>query len=195
MQSQALILETGISRTAHAPGASRGVPTPNEPGCASPHRDEGQVRRLNEMRHPIETEFVQIENVVCNSSPWEARTALAPNTLGTQTLHARSVELVAQPGKIRELRSCVRGTLMDHLKKQRKFAGVIVLCSVKEPRLILVMSFWKSEKDAGNRWESSAAVLKMVSPLIDVCTRVHTYQAAMPSFADAPLPAAAIPIC
>jgi hypothetical protein len=84
---------------------------------------------------------------------------------------------------------------MDHLKKQRGFAGVIVLCSVKEPRLILVMSFWKSEKDAGNRWESSAAVLKMVSPLIDVCTRVHTYQAAMPSFADVPLPAAAIPIC
>jgi hypothetical protein len=147
------------------------------------------------MRHPIETEFVQIENVVCNSIPWEAKTALAPNTLGTQTLHARSVELVAQPGKIRELGSCVRGTLMDHLKKQRGFAGVIVLCSVKEPRLILVMSFWKSEKDAGNRWESSAAVLKMVSPLIDVCTRVHTYQAAMPSFAVAPLPVAAIPIC
>jgi len=99
MQPQALILETGISRAAHAPGASRGVPTPNEPGCASPHRDEGHVRRLNEMRHPIETEFVQIENVVCNSSPWEARTTLAPNALGTQTLHARSVELVAQPGK------------------------------------------------------------------------------------------------
>jgi hypothetical protein len=196
MQSQAIILENGISQAAHAPGASRGVPTPNEPGCASPHRDKGQVRRASEMRHPVETEFVQIENVVCNSSPWEARAALVPNdALGTQTLHARSVELVAQPGKIRELGSCVRGALMDHLKKQRGFAGVIVLCSVKEPRLILVMSFWKSEKDAGNRWESSAAVLKMVSPLIDVCTRVHTYQAAMPSFTGAPLPVAAIPIC
>lgn len=147
------------------------------------------------MRHSIDTEFVQIENVVCNSSPWEARTALAPNILVTQMLHARSVELVAQPGKIRELGSCVRSGLMDYLKQQRGFAGVIVLCSVKEPRLILVMSFWKSEKDAGNRWETSAAVLKMVSPLIDVCTRVHTYQAAMPSFAGAPLPAAAIPVC
>lgn len=148
------------------------------------------------MRHPIETESVQIENVVCKSSPWEARTALAPNdALGVQTLHARSVELLAQPGKIDELRSCVRGALMEHLKKQRGFAGVIVLCSVKEPRLILVMSFWKSEKDAGNRWESSVAVLKMVSPLMDVCTRVHTYQAAMPSFPAAPRPVAAIPIC
>jgi hypothetical protein len=147
------------------------------------------------MRHSIDTEFVQIENVVCNSSPWKARTALAPNILGTQTLHARSVELVAQPGKTRELGSCVRGGLMDHLKKQRGFAGVIVLCSVKEPRLILVMSFWRSEKDAGNRWESATAVLRMVSPLIDVCTRVHTYQAAMPSLPDTPLPAAAIPIC
>ena len=148
------------------------------------------------MRHSIEPERVQIENVVCNSSPWEAGAALARNdALGVQTLHARSVELVAQPGKISELGSCVRGALMDHLKKQRGFAGVIVLCSVKEPRLILVMSFWKSEKDAGNRWESSAAVLKMVSPLMDVCTRVHTYQAAMPGFPDAPPPASAIPIC
>jgi hypothetical protein len=148
------------------------------------------------MRNLIETAFVQIENVVCNSTSWEARTALAPDSaLGIQTLHARSVELVAQPGKIRELGSCVRGTLMEHLKKQRGFSGVIVLSSVKEPRLILVMSFWKAEKDAANRWESSAAVLKMVTPLIDVCTRVHTYQAAMPGFPDAPLPIAATPVC
>ncbi len=148
------------------------------------------------MRDLVETAFVQIENVACNSNPWETRTALAPNSaLGTQTLHARSVELVAQPGKICELGSCVRGALMEYLKKQRGFAGVIVLSSVKEPRLILVMSFWKAEKDAANRWECSAAVLKMVTPLIDVCTRVHTYQAAMPAFPDTPLPIAATPVC
>lgn len=148
------------------------------------------------MRDQIETAFVQIEHVGCNSSPWEARPALAPNSaLGIQTLHARSVELVAQPGKIRELGNCVRGALTEHLKKQRGFAGVIVLSSVKEPRLILVMSFWKVEKDAASRWESSAAVLKMVTPLIDVCTRVHTYQAAMPGFPDTQLPIAATPVC
>jgi hypothetical protein len=148
------------------------------------------------MRDLIETAFVQIENVVCNSTSWEARTASAPNSaLGIQTLHARSVELVAQPGKIRELGNCVRGALMEYLKRQKGFAGVIVLSSVKEPRLILVMSFWKAEKDAANRWESSAAVLKLVTPLIDVCTRVHTYQAAMPGFPDAPLPIAATPVC
>jgi hypothetical protein len=84
---------------------------------------------------------------------------------------------------------------MDHLKKQRGFAGVIVLSSLKEPRLILVMSFWKAEKDAGNRWESSSAVLKMVSPLIDVCTRVHTYEAAMPSLPDASPPVTVTPVC
>jgi hypothetical protein len=148
------------------------------------------------MMSPIESAFVQIENVACNSTSWKARTALAPNSaLGIQTLHARSVELVAQPGKIRELGNCVRGSLMEYLKKQRGFTGVIVLSSVKEPRLILVMSFWKAEKDAGNRWECSTAVLKMVSPLIDVCTRVHTYQAAMPGFPDAPLPMATTPAC
>src|SRR5215469_13376610 len=110
------------------PPPSPGVPPPNEPGCPSPYRDESQFRRTNEMRDSIEAKGVQIENVACNSSPWEPRAALAPNdALGVQTLYARSVELVAQPGKIRELGSCVRGVLMDHLKKQRGFAGVIVL--------------------------------------------------------------------
>jgi hypothetical protein len=85
---------------------------------------------------------------------------------------------------------------MEHLKKQRGFAGAIVLSSHKEPRLVLVMSLWRSEKDAsGNRWESSAAVLKMIAPLIDVCTRVHTYEAALPSLQDSLLPALTAPVC
>jgi hypothetical protein len=149
----------------------------------------------SKMRQPTETEFVQIENVAGNSNLWEARTGLAPNGILVRTLHVRSVELIAQPRKINELGSCVRGALLDHLKKQRGFAGAIVLGSRKEPRLILVMTFWNAEKDAGNRWECSAAVLKMVSPLIDVCTRVHTYEAALPGFPDAPLPSAATPVC
>jgi hypothetical protein len=179
--------------TPHAPSASRVVPTPNEPGCASSvaRHKKGDSK----MRQPTETEFVQIENVAGNSNPWEARTALAPNGILVRTLHVRSVELIAQPRKIDELGSCVRGALLDHLKKQRGFAGAIVLGSRKEPRLILVMTFWNAEKDAGNRWECSAAVLKMVSPLIDVCTRVHTYEAALPGFPDAPLPSAATPVC
>ncbi len=39
-----------------------------------------------------------------------------------------------------------------------------------------------------------AAVLKMVSPLIDVCTRVHTYEAALPGLMPS-LPAVATPVC
>jgi hypothetical protein len=154
------------------------------------------MRGDSKMRQPTETEFVQIENVVGNSNPWEARTAaLAPNGILGRTLHVRSVELIAQPRTIHELGIWVRGALLDHLKKQRGFAGAIVLGSRKEPRLILVMTFWNAEKDAGNRWEYSAAVLKMVSPLIDVCTRVNTYEAALPGFPDAPLPSAATPVC
>jgi hypothetical protein len=196
MQPQSLILHDSIDQAAHAPGASRVVPTPNEPGCASPRRNKEQERSGSEMRQPTETEFVQVESVVCNSNPWEAATPLAPNrNLRARTLPVRSVELIAQPGKIRELRNCVRGALIDHLKKQRGFSGVIVLSSLKEPRLILVMSFWRAERDAENRWEFSAAVLKMVSPLIDVCTRVHTYEAGMPSLANAPLPVAVTPVC
>jgi|SRR5580704_5655475 hypothetical protein len=148
------------------------------------------------MRHPMEIEAVRLDGVVCNPEPWEARTGLAPDErLQFLTLNARCVEFVAQPGKIQELRNCVQGRLMDYLKKQRGFAGAVILSSLKEPRLILVMSLWTGEKDAGNRWETSAAVLRLISPMIDVCTRVHTYEAALPSFVDGRAPAIAAPIC
>lgn len=135
------------------------------------------------MRTPFETESARIQDVVCATSTWDARTTLTQSS-GTafHTLSARSVELIAQPGKVGELRTCVQSALMEHLKKQRGFAGAVVLNSLKEPRLILVMSLWKAEKYAsGNRWETSAAVLAMISPLIDVCSKVQTYEAAMPS--------------
>jgi len=144
----------------------------------------------------MEIEAARLEAVVCNSEPWEARTGLAPNeALEFRTLNARCVEFIAQPGKIRELRDCVQGRLMEYLKKQRGFAGAVILSSLKEPRLILVMSLWKGEKDAGNRWETSAAVLRLIAPMIDVCTRVHTYEAALPNLADSRAPAIAAPIC
>ena len=112
---------------------------------------------------------------------WDPAAATPRGQLARQSLSARSVELIAQPSRIHELRDCVQGPLMNYLRKLPGFAGVIVLNSVKEPRLILVMSLWNGEKHASsNRWESSATVLKMISPLIDVCSRVHTYDAAMP---------------
>lgn len=148
------------------------------------------------MRHPMEIEAARLEGVVCNSEPWEARTGLAPDgRLLSRTLNARCVEFVAQPGRIQELQNCVQGRLMDYLKKQRGFAGAVILSSLKEPRLILVMSLWKGEKDAGNQWETSAAVLRLISPMIDVCTRVHIYEAALPDPVDARAPAFAAPIC
>jgi hypothetical protein len=144
----------------------------------------------------MEIEAARLEGVVCNSDPWEARTGLAPNgALEFQMLNARCVEFVAQAGKIHKLRDCVQGRLMDYLKKQRGFAGAVILSSLKEPRLILVMSLWKGEKDAGNRWETSPAVLRLISPMIDVCTRVHTYEAALPNVANSRAPVYAPPLC
>ena len=149
------------------------------------------------MSHSLETELVGIEEIVCSCDPWEARTTVAPNgNLGFRTLNARSVEFIAQAGKIRELRTCIRGPLMDYLKKQRGFSSAIVLTSHKEPRLVLVMTLWNAEKDAtGNRWENSASVLRMISPLIDVCSRVHTYEAALPNLVEMPVAATVAPIC
>jgi hypothetical protein len=154
---------------------------------------------ITSMNRTIETEHVAIDDVICNSDPWEARNALTPNgSKGFRTLNARSVEFIAQPGKIRELRKCIQGPLLDFLKKQHGFSSAIILNSHKEPRLVLVMSLWSSEKDAvANRWENSQAVMSMIAPLIDVCTRVHTYEASVPDPAGAAPAAAPIgaPIC
>jgi hypothetical protein len=183
----------GIARISPAPGRIPDRPSPNELGCAflpqanchrcGENQEETRTGEQTRMRHAIETESVDIEGVISNSDPWEARTTLAPDSpLGFRTLNARCVEFIAQPGKIRELRKCIQGPLVDYLKKQRGFSSVIILNSHKEPRLILVMSLWNAEKDAtGNRWETSSAVMKMIAPLIDVCSRVQTYEASVPA--------------
>lgn len=197
MKIEDLGLTDGNARTPPAARRISGRPYPERTGVRLPAIPKKHAKRRERMSHSIETELVGIEDVVCNSDPWGVTTKLASTVDGRcQTLNARSVEFIAQPGKIRELRNCIQGSLMDHLKKQRGFSSAIVLVSHKEPRLVLVMSFWKAEKDAtGNRWESSATVLKMISPLIDVCSRVHTYEAVLPNGVDGRVASISSPLC
>ncbi len=100
-------------------------------------------------------------------------------------LNARAVEFIAKPGRVQHLQNCIRREVAEILKQQTGFAGIFVLTSHKEPRLVQVLSFWGSAKQATeNCWEESRAVRKLVSPLIDVCGKVHSYQAALPESSD-----------
>ena len=100
---------------------------------------------------------------------------------GFQTLNARGVEFIAKPGRTQDLRNSIRDRVMDYLRVANGFSSAVVLTSHKEPRLVLVLTFWKTETQARNNcWEHAPAVRKMVQPLIDVCSKVQTYEAAVP---------------
>lgn len=101
-------------------------------------------------------------------------------------LNARAVEFIAKPGREQQLRNCMRREVAEILKRKNGFAGIFVLTSHKEPRLIRVLSLWDTEPQATeNHWEDSPAVRKLVAALIDVRVKVHTYEAELPESAEA----------
>ena len=100
-------------------------------------------------------------------------------------LNARAVEFVAKPGREQQLRNCMRREVAALLGRQTGFAGIFVLTSHKEPRLIRVLSLWDTASQATeNHWEDSPAMRKLVAPLIDVRVKVHTYEAELPESAE-----------
>jgi hypothetical protein len=147
------------------------------------------------MNHARESEMVTIEEVVCNLQGW--RSNLEPSKdSGFEALNARGVEFIAKPGRIRNLRENIRHQVMDYLGLGNGFSGALVLTSHKEPRQVLVITFWKTESQARNNcWEHAPAVRKLVGPLIDVCSKVQTYEAALPASHEAETPAPETQTC
>jgi hypothetical protein len=147
------------------------------------------------MNHARESEMVTIEEVVCNLQGW--RSNLEPSKdSGFEALNARGVEFIAKPGRIRDLRENIRHQVMDYLGLGNGFSGALVLTSHKEPRQVLVITFWKTESQARNNcWEHAPAVRKLVGPLIDVCSKVQTYEAALPASHEAETPAPETQTC
>jgi hypothetical protein len=111
-------------------------------------------------------------------------------------LNARAVEFIAKPGRVQHLRNCIRQEVADLLQQQIGFIALLVLTSHKEPRLIQVLSFWDTAgQSTENRWEELPAVRRIVSPLIDVRGKVHSYEAALPESPDAISPAGRVRTC
>jgi hypothetical protein len=101
-------------------------------------------------------------------------------------LNARAVEFIAKPGRVQHLRNCIRQEVADLLQQQIGFIALLVLTSHKEPRLVQVLSFWDTAgQSKENRWEELPAIRRILSPLIDVRGKVHSYEAALPESPEA----------
>jgi len=110
-------------------------------------------------------------------------------------MNVRAVEFISKPGKIRGLRNCIRERVLEYLELREGFSGALVMASHREPRLILVLTFWRTEKEAtGNHWENAPAVQKMLGALIDICAKVQTYEAAVPKLPEAGI-REDVPVC
>jgi hypothetical protein len=98
------------------------------------------------------------------------------------TWNVRSLGFISKPGQIQELKTCIEGPLIDCLRQVPGFAGAMVLHAQREWRNLLVLTFWEAESQAADNycWEEFSAVRKLLSPLIDVCTKVQTFQATLP---------------
>jgi hypothetical protein len=112
------------------------------------------------------------------------------------TGHVRSVGFIAKPGRIRELKTCLEGPLIDALRQTRGFAGAMILHAQKESRSLWVLTFWEAEEQAANNcWEEFPAIRRLLLPLIDVCTKVQTFQATLPQSAESYLQGKAATVC
>lgn len=99
--------------------------------------------------------------------------------------NVRSVGFISKPGQIQELKDCLEGPLVDLLRQTAGFAGAMILHAQKESRNLWVLTFWETENQAtNNHWEESCEIRQLLSPLIDVRTKVRTFQATLPKPAE-----------
>lgn len=92
-------------------------------------------------------------------------------------LNARAVELIARPGKAEALRAFICRQLLHVLAKRSGFESLFVMTSHNEPRLVVVVSLWRTRKQATEtQWENEPGFRQMASEMLDVCGRVQTYE-------------------
>jgi hypothetical protein len=158
------------------------TPRPDSAECASlrlARARQGAGSSMNLQNVDVEVDVN--DNVLQGHALWNAgETAKNHPPTATRPLNARVVEFIAKPGKVELLEECLRGHIMEFLNRQRGFAGAIILNSHQEQRVILVVSFWTTKRmSEENCWERSRVVRQAAGYLIDVCSKVHTYQAAL----------------
>jgi hypothetical protein len=116
-------------------------------------------------------------------TPSETRSREAKKKAARLIWNVRAVGFISKPERVRELAECTEGPLAQLLNQVPGFVGVMTFNSHKEWRSMLVLTFWETEGQATkNRWEEFSAVRSLVSPLIDACTKVQTFETVLPHF-------------
>jgi hypothetical protein len=93
------------------------------------------------------------------------------------TANIRAVWLIAKPERSANLGAALKGPLLGLLESAPGFAGSMVLYAHKESRSVMVLTFWgKSAQAINTCWEEFSAVRRLLSPLVDVCTKVQVYE-------------------
>jgi antibiotic biosynthesis monooxygenase len=110
-------------------------------------------------------------------------------------LNARVVEFIAKPEKTDELRGLLCQAVTSLLGDRTGFIRSIVLSTHEEPRRVVMITFWSTERTVHDPWEEAPLVRELLSPLIDVWSRTQTYQVDLTEATQAHSPAMSLPIC
>lgn len=131
----------------------------------------------------IEGSVTTMERLYRAPFPWEAQEPRGAFDMATA--HVRAVEFIAKPGKNAELRKVIASSVLPFLAQQPGFKNSFILTPHREPRLVLVFSFWESELDSRETtWESAPEIQRTVLPLLDSFSRIRTYQAMFPEVSE-----------
>jgi hypothetical protein len=95
-------------------------------------------------------------------------------------LTALSMEFVSKPQEAYRLPSAVPAAIEGALGHQAGFAGSLLLISDKESRLVTVVTFWEGENRAALCSKAAAWILKVVTPFLDQCLQMRSYDAYLP---------------
>jgi len=95
--------------------------------------------------------------------------------MNLQKANARAVEFIAKPRKTEQLRDHICQTVTALLRGRIGFIQTIVVTSYQEPRRVMAVTLWSTEKGATHaRWEKMPQVCEILSPLIDVVLKVRS---------------------
>ena len=99
----------------------------------------------------------------------------------TCAVTALSIEFVARPQVGRDVRSAIPAAINGSFQDVTGFAGCLTMISDQESRLVTVVTFWTGQDRAASCSKTARWVQKLVSPYLDRCLRLRTFDAYLPA--------------
>jgi hypothetical protein len=112
-------------------------------------------------------------------------------------LQARVVEFIAKPERTDELRGLLCKVVTPLFRDRTGFIRSIVLTTYEEQRRVVLITFWSTKERAlRDPWEETPMVRELLSPLIDVWSKIRNYKVDVTEAKETTLSQAiSLPIC